>query len=50
MRKTILAAIAALILTFGTSCGYIGHNYDHRIDYPHNANTGKLADYVADDF
>lgn len=24
MRKTILAAIAALILTFGTSCGYIG--------------------------
>ena len=24
MRKTILAVIAALILTFGTSCGYIG--------------------------
>ena len=24
MRKTILAAIVALILTFGTSCGYIG--------------------------
>ena len=26
MRKTILAAIAALILTFGTSCGYIGQD------------------------
>ena len=24
MKKTILAALAALILTFGTSCGYIG--------------------------
>lgn len=26
MKKTILVAIAALILTFGTSCGYIGQD------------------------
>ena len=26
MKKTILAAFAALILTFGTSCGYIGQD------------------------
>lgn len=26
MKKTILAALAALILTFGTSCGYIGQD------------------------
>ena len=26
MKKTMLAAFAALILTFGTSCGYIGQD------------------------